>query len=87
MESTDEINNTTTQVNNGSGEIHSGIESINSSLSTIDNHSGEVALGVDGISDMAALVVEAMSRLEDRGRELDTITRDLSGQFSQFRTE
>ncbi len=87
LESTDEINNTTTRVNNGSGEIHTGIESVNSSLSTIDNHSGEVAMGVAGISDKAALVVQAMSRMEDRGRELDLITRDLSGKFSQFRTE
>jgi methyl-accepting chemotaxis protein len=86
MESTEEINNITNEVNNGSSEIHKGIDSSNRSLMTIKEHSSDVSVGVLDIYKKASKVTEAMNDLQKIGSDLDLITRDLSGKFSQFIT-
>ena len=84
MESTEEINNITSQVSSGSAEMKRGIENSNKALAAIREKSGDAAEGVKEINEKAARVDEALDGLKRVGRELDSITLALSSGVDQF---
>lgn len=87
LESSNQINEVTVMIRNGSSEIKSGTDLMLSTSSTIKEISQRVARGMDESNKGAGEIVNSMQVMVNLVQKLDLVVDELKKDFSQFRTD